>query len=315
MKKILVVEDTKLTREMVKDALTLRGYTIFEAKDGVEGLKLANEKRPDLIILDIVMPRMDGIEACRLIKSEVQTKGIPVIMLTSRTDSSDVKNALEAGAIDYLKKPLDEVELISRVESAFKVKAFTDHIAFFKSKLKDVITTDDLTGLRNASYFWEYLNSELKNFERLQNPLSIMVIDIDDFKRVNDMFGHIQGDSVLKEVADILLSRLKRSDLLCRYGGEEFVVTMVDTGENEAYTIAEDMRKSICDNVFKGKDFTFNLTISLGVATLTADASEESKNAIAIFEKADRALYEAKARGKGKTMVWQPEMKGAGLEL
>lgn len=303
MKRILVIDDLELTRGLVNKILSERGYEVIEAADGLEGLRKAHEEKPDLIILDVVMPRIDGIETCRMLTSGADTQDIPVVMLTSRTSSSDVKEGMEAGAVDYIKKPFDEVELLARVGSAIKIKDFKDQISVLKSKLSEITTTDDLTGLKNAGFFWEYFNREVSKFNRIKKPLSIIIFDVDDFKNINDTFGHLAGDRVLQNVADILRGNIRQYDLVARYGGEEFVIILVDTDEQEAYEMEEKLRHAVESQKFMEEKKPFYLSVSAGVATLNENTPEDMHRAIAIFEWADQALYRAKESGKGRTVA------------
>ncbi len=276
---------------------------VLEASNGLGGLKLAFEEKPQLIILDIIMPQMDGIKTCRMLTAGSETKDMPVIMLTSKTSSSDVKEGLEAGAVDYIKKPFDKVELLARVESAIRIKEFKDQISSLRTKLKELVTTDDLTGLKNASFFWDYINREVNKLLRIDNPLSLVILDIDDFKWVNDTFGHMTGDMVIKEVAQILQSNIRRYDLLARYGGEEFVAVLIDTEEDEAMSVAENLRRKVQEREFNEGGNKFHLSISCGVASITKNMPKYMIKAISLFERADKALYEAKEKGKGMTVA------------
>ena len=303
MKKILLIDDLELSRGMIGNLLSQRGYEVIEAADGLEGLRKAKEEKPDLIILDVVMPRIDGIETCRMLTSGADTHEIPVIMLTSRTSSSDVKEGMEAGAVDYIKKPFDEVELLARVGSAIKIKDFKDQISILKSRVSEITTTDDLTGLKNSGFFWEYFNREVNKFNRIKKPLSLIILDVDDFKNINDTFGHLAGDRVLYTVGDVLRRNVRQYDLVARYGGEEFVIVLVDTNEKEAFEIAENVRHAVETHVFKEEKKLFHLSVSAGVATLGENTPEKMHRAIAMFEWADHALYRAKEAGKGRTVA------------
>ena len=303
MKKILLIDDLELSRGLVGNLLSNNGYEIIEAADGLEGIRKAKEVKPDLIILDVVMPRIDGIETCRMLTSGADTQDIPVIMLTSRTSSSDVKEGMEAGAVDYIKKPFDEVELLARIGSAIKIKDFKEQISILKSRLSEITTTDDLTGLKNAGFFWEYFNREINKFTRIKKPLSIIILDVDDFKTINDTFGHLAGDRVLYTVGDILRRNVRQYDLVARYGGEEFVIVLVDTSEKEAFEIAENVRTAVETHIFEEEKKSFHLSVSAGVATLEENTPGKMHRAIAMFEWADQALYRAKEGGKGMTVT------------
>lgn len=303
MKKVLIVEDSRLTREMVKDTLIAESFAVVEANDGLEGIRKAYEEIPDLIILDIIMPRMDGVSLCKILTQGSETRDIPIIMLTSRTSSTDVKEGLEAGAVDYIKKPFDSIELIARVRSALRFKSYKVQINSLTAKLNELSITDDLTSLKNAGFFWDYLNREVNKIPRLEKPLSLIIIDIDDFKVVNEKFGHLVGDRILKEIATILTVNLRRYDLLARYGGEEFVVVLIDSDEKEAFRVAEDLRKKVAEKAFEENGEKFPITASFGIASLVPEMPKNMLNTISLFERADKALGEAKSKGKGISVI------------
>ena len=303
LKKVLIVEDSKLTRDMVKDTLIDKDFAVVEATDGLEGIRIAYEEIPDLIILDVIMPRMDGISLCKILTQGSETRDIPIIMLTSRTSPTDVKDGLEAGAVDYIKKPFDSIELIARVQSALRFKSYKTKIDSLKAKLSELSTTDDLTNLKNAGFFWDYLNREVNKISRLAKPLSLIIMDINNFKEVNDNFGHLVGDRVIKKIATILTVNLRKYDLLARYGGEEFVVVLIDTDENDAFKVAEDLRKRVSENVFEEEGKKFHLTASFGIASLVPEMPKDLLNTISLFERADKALGEAKSKGSGMSVI------------
>jgi two-component system cell cycle response regulator len=303
MKTILIIDDSRLIREMLKDVLRPAGYRIIEAETGHEGIVTARGSRPDLIIVDIVMPEMDGIEACRVLNKMSETSGIPVIILTVRASTADIKAGLEAGAVDYITKPFNGDELLARVDSAVKIKEFKDQIESLKLRFKEITSTDDLTGLKNAAYFWDYLGREIKKSARKQVPLSLVIIDLDDFKTVNDSFGHIFGDEVLKEVAQTLKGALGKKRMIARYGGEEFVAVLSNTDEDRAFAVTERMRSTLAHREFSRGGKTFVISSSCGVATMTHHGGDLMEEPVSLFERADRALYEAKMSGKGMTVV------------
>jgi diguanylate cyclase (GGDEF)-like protein len=303
MKTILIIDDSRLIREMLRDILQPAGYRIIDAESGKEGIAIARRSRPDLVIIDIVMPGMDGIDACRILNKGSDTSGIPVIILTVRASTADIKAGLEAGAVDYITKPFNADELLARVNSAFKIKEFKDQITSLKLRFKEITSTDDLTGLRNAAYFWDYLGRKVKKAAKKEAPLSVVIVDLDNFKTINDSFGHIFGDEVLKEAAQILKTALGKKGLIARYGGEEFVAVLPNIGGDRAFAVAEKMRQSLAEREFSREGKTFSISTSCGVATMVHDPRGQTNEPISLFERADRALYEAKTAGKAMTMV------------
>jgi two-component system cell cycle response regulator len=306
MKTVLIVDDSRLIREMLKDTLGPAGYRCIEAGNGSDGIALARREHPDLIIIDIVMPHMDGINACRILSRTPETAGIPIVILTVRSSTADIKAGLEAGAVDYITKPFDGTELLARVDSAVKIKEFTDQIKTLKLRFKEITSTDDLTGLRNAAYFWDYLKRTVKKSGVQEKPLSLIIVDLDNFKSVNDLFGHLYGDLVLKETAGILQNSLGRKGLIARYGGEEFAVVLPNTDEDRAFAAAERMRQGLREHEFIRDDKSFFISISCGVATMGPQPRDRGDEAVALFERADRALYAAKTKGKGMSVIAPP---------
>jgi two-component system cell cycle response regulator len=303
MKTILIIDDSRLIREMLKDILEPAGYRLVEAENGKEAIAQGRRHRPDLIIIDIVMPHMDGIDATRILSRTTETAGIPIIILTSRTSTADIKAGLEAGAVDYITKPFDGVELLGRVNSAVKIKEFADQIKSLKLRFKEIMSTDDLTGLRNAAYFWDYLDRTAKKMTKKGGQLSLVIVDLDNFKTVNDSYGHMYGDEVLREAAQILKGAIGNEGLAARYGGEEFVAVLPNTDEDWAFTVAERMRYALGEREFSRDGKTFFLSASCGVATMAIGPHHEPSEPILLFEQADRALYEAKTRGKAMSMI------------
>lgn len=303
MKTILIIDDSRLIREMLKDTLETAGYRLIEAENGREGIAQACRHRPDLIIIDVVMPQMDGIDTSRILTRTPETAGIPIIILTVRASTADIKAGLEAGAVDYITKPFNDMELLARVNSAVRIKEFTDQIKSLKLRFKEITSTDDLTGLKNAVYFWDYLDRMVKKSIKKGGPLSLVIVDLDNFKTVNDSFGHMFGDEVLKEAAQILKNTLGKRGLIARYGGEEFVVVLPNTDEDRAFVVAERMRRALGEREFSRDDKTFFISTSCGVATMILSPHDERNEPISLFERADRALYEAKARGRGMSMI------------
>jgi two-component system cell cycle response regulator len=303
MKTILIIDDSRLIREMLKGILEPAGYNLIEAENGKEGIVQARRHRPDLIITDIVMPQMDGINVSRTLTRTPETAGIPIVILTVRASTADIKAGLEAGAVDYITKPFNDMELLARVNSAVKIKEFTDQIKSLKRRFKELTSTDDLTGLKNAAYFWDYLNRVIKKSMKQGGPLSLIIIDLDNFKTVNDSFGHMYGDEVLKQTAQTLRNSLGKKGLIARYGGEEFVVVLTNTDEDRAFIVAEGMRRDLGEREFSRDDKTFSISISCGVATVVFGSHGKGHEPISLFERADRALYAAKTKGKGMSMI------------
>ncbi len=242
---ILLVEDNKGQATIIKDYLSRNGYVTVVAEDGVSAFKAAKTSTIDLILLDRILPDMDGSEVCRWLKLDQKTRDVPIIMLTVKNAMNDKVTGLEAGADDYLPKPFDEAELNARIYARLRAKTSQDELRKKNTQLEDMLTRveslaimDPLTGLFNRRRFETILNSEFKRSARYQNSLSCMMIDIDHFKAVNDTFGHQTGDVVLKEVSTVIQNTLREVDTPARWGGEEFIVLSPNTTKDQAIKAA-----------------------------------------------------------------------------
>ncbi|SDG68869.1 diguanylate cyclase [Desulfosporosinus hippei] len=296
-KKVLVVDDNKNNIRLFVDILEEEGYTVFTAENGLTVLELTYIVQPDVILLDIMMPEMDGFKVCEQLKRDNETQDIPVIMITAKRDSNDLHKAFELGAFDYIKKPINEIELLARLKSALKVKEYLD-------LLKAMATTDGLTGLYNHSLLLELLKKELLKQERNNQKIAFVMIDIDRFKTVNDTYGHTAGDIVLKELAKIIRKNVRASDIVGRYGGEEFSIILSDTELNDAVNLCERMRLEVQNHEFILFDKSVHITLSMGIFFKTP------QNTIAlgdIIKNADQALYTAKNNGRNRVEVYRAD--------
>ncbi|MCX7709382.1 MAG: diguanylate cyclase [Clostridia bacterium] len=288
--KILIVDDNSLITKSVTRILENEGYTVCSTGKGKGVLELTYELKPDLILLDIILPDIDGFEVCRQLKSESTVEDIPIIMITSKTDGNDLKKALELGAFDYIKKPIDKVEVAARVQSALRFKQYHDN-------LKEMATKDALTGTYNHALLVELLEKELEKKKRKGGSVAFCMLDIDFFKKINDTFGHLTGDAVLKELARILTGMLRNSDIVGRYGGEEFGIVLPDIDAESTARLCERIRNSIKEHIFKTRESEIKITVSMGVSFLPAGAAVGCAEMI---KKADDALYRAKQNGRNR---------------
>ncbi len=292
-KKILIVDDNYLNNRLLTDILEDENYTVYSTESGLAVLEMASRIKPDVILLDIVMPGMDGFEVCKLLKSDFDLKDIPVIMVTSKTEGNDVKNALELGAFDYIKKPIDEIEIIARIKSALRLKENQD-------KLKELAIKDGLTGLYNHVTLIELFEKELARQRRNNESISFAMIDIDYFKEINDTYGHIAGNIILKEVSNILRNSVRSSDIVGRYGGEEFSLVLLDADKQSAFLLCERIRKKIEDYSFSIRSKLIKITVSIGVFFKD---SKDNTTGTDIIQKADEELYKAKNGGRNKVEI------------
>lgn len=293
MEKILIVDDSRLDAKVLADILK-EEYEVITAHTGEEGLIKAKEEMPVLILLDIIMPVMDGFEILKELKNTESTKEIPVIFLTALTDEKTEEKGLLNGAIDYIKKPFNANIVRARVRTHVK-------LYLYMRTIENQLSVDSLTGAFNRRAF-EIHKVQIWNHAKVHNvPLSIFVADIDYFKRVNDTYGHGEGDHVLKIAATEMRRKLSDEDTyLARYGGEEFVAILHNKTVSEAQIIAEEIRESIRKlNIPNEKsDVCPYLTISIGGSTIVPD---DDTTVDELLETADSMLYEAKAGGRNRT--------------
>lgn len=290
--RILVVDDSKLDQFFIQSILEKHNHEICTATNGFEALVQVAKVMPDIIILDAVMPEMDGYETCRYITHNPVTKGIPVIFVTSLDSVDDLVKAFDAGAMDFVRKPPNELELIARIHSAMRIKQYQD-------ELKVKIIKDGLTGLYTRSYFISILEREFYSIRRYNGELGLVLFDIDDFKKVNDTYGHIAGDRALLRVSKVFLASIRKTDIPSRYGGEEFALIITHTSLDETKHVAERIRKEIQQTVVAERDHTFSVTISSGVTMY----SEKDRDYNDMIRRADDALYKAKKKGKNCVVV------------
>lgn len=295
--KILVVDDNSRNVRLLSDILEDENYTVYSTGDGLSVLEMANRIKPDIILLDIMMPGLDGFGVCRLLKKDFDTKDIPVIMVTAKTDGADVKKALELGAFDYIKKPMDETEVIARVQSALRFKQYQD-------KLKEMAMRDGLTGVYNHALLVELLEKELAKHERLGEDICFAMVDIDYFKRVNDSFGHVVGDIILRDLSKILTQSVRKGDIIGRYGGEEFGIVFPEIDETSVYQICDRIRQNVEDNYFHAEGRVVHVTVSIGICYKNAG---EYLNCSEFVRRADEALYKAKRNGRNRVEVFSHE--------
>ncbi len=293
LQKILVVDDTEINIEILNELLN-ETYAVLSAIDGEFALEIARDDKPDLILLDIMMPEMDGLEVCRRLKESEITKEIPVIFITAKTDEETIEEAYRVGGVDYVTKPFKPRELLVRVKKELKL------IELMK-ELKLLASTDSLTKLYNRRYFTLMAEHTFDLAKREDADLSTIMLDIDKFKNVNDTYGHHVGDDVIVAISNLLSNTQRKPDIICRYGGEEFVILLPNTALDGAKVVAEKLREAVESLVIKlHSDITLKITISLGVAQVN---TKEHKNIEYALKEADDALYRAKDSGRNRVCI------------
>ena len=288
-KTILVVDDTIANLDILVELFS--DYDVIDTASGSEALAIVKEEKVDLILLDIMMPNMDGYEVCQKLKSNASTKDIPIIFITAKTDEESIEKAYSIGGSDYVTKPFRPKELLARVKRELQLKSYQE-------ELKMLASIDPMTKLYNRRYFNEIAKDILAGERNNGCELSLMILDIDKFKNINDTYGHTIGDDVIIFISDILRESQRKSDVVCRYGGEEFVILLPETSLENAVFVAEKIRKRIAKSIvsISGEE-SFTVSVSIGVSII--DILNES-NIEAVLKRADDALYEAKNLGRNR---------------
>lgn len=301
--KILVVDDIPVNIQLMQKYLSPVGYDILFARNGEEALIQVENGNPDLVLLDVMMPKMDGFETCRILKSNDKTKYIPIIMVTALNEIEDKVKGIEAGADDFITKPFNKLELLARTKSLLRIKRLHDQLQEkvfqleqAKERLRELAVKDGLTGLYNHRYFKRFLTQEIMRANRHKSQVSLIMMDIDHFKNYNDTHGHLAGDEVLRIVAKLMTENIRSIDVAARYGGEEFVIVLPQTNKNAAKIVAEKLRTLVGNQKFQNEDTQPNgkITISMGVATFPDNATDLEE----LIHQADQRLYHAKSLGR-----------------
>ena len=290
--KLLVVDDQRINI-LVLNELFRNDCEVFMATKGEQALQICRAQLPDLVLLDVQMDGIDGFEVCRRLKADAESRNIPVIFITAQGGEADEVRGLQLGAVDFIAKPINPVIVRARVQTHLTLKLQSD-------LLRSMALFDGLTGVPNRRKFDEQLVRDWRQSQREQTALSVILIDVDHFKRYNDHYGHQAGDAALQAVARVLDGTLKRPhDLLARYGGEEFVGVLPNTGLSEAVELAERMQTEVraLNLEHVGSPEAQVVTISLGVATVVARSDLAPQ---ALVEAADQQLYAAKQAGRAR---------------
>ncbi|MCB9614688.1 MAG: diguanylate cyclase [Sandaracinus sp.] len=303
---VLVADDDRLVREKVGALLRGRGYAVELVGDGAAALERAAKGDVGLFLLDVLMPGLGGLEACRLLKSLARDREAfwPVVLLTAQNDNDSRVQGLRLGADDYVGKPFDERELLARVDGLLRIRAMHDELASAKQRLEALAVTDELTGLYNFRYLSTRLREELKRAERHREPLACAMLDVDRFKRINDDLGHDVGDIVLREVARRVRGAVREIDVVARYGGDELLLILPSTPFSGALTVASRVWNDVRVAPIRANGQEVRVTTSIGVALYP---SRDVTDAEALLRAADQALYQAKRDGRDRIGVFQHE--------
>lgn len=297
MEKILVVDDSVVYRKLLTQTVTEFGYEAMQAEDGKSAIAiLQTQDSPDLVLLDRLMPGMNGDEVCRWVRANLSEETNPcykyIILLTSKDSHTDMLDGFELGADDYLFKPFDPSELKARLSVGARILSLQRQLQF-------AATRDFMTGLYNRRAFMENAPLEISRARRNGKQIAMVIADIDNFKSVNDTYGHMVGDEVIRQVGSLLKSALRDFDLVGRIGGEEFAAAFVVDNREQMAQICERIRKSVEEKQIQAMEAVVRVTISVGAALLANDMALE-----VCLQQADQAMYQAKGAGKNRVAMF-----------
>ncbi len=307
--KILVVDDSRAQLDWLVKVLQREGYDVRTAHDGKEAIRKVRSEPPDLVLLDMILPDMDGLEVLRIVKARREEQFIPVIILSVKADLDSKVAGLRIGADDYLGKPFAEAEILARCAAMLRIKHLQEKLQATQRELEEKSLTDPLTALKNRRFFDERLHEEFRRAQRYGDFLSLIMIDLDHFKTVNDRFGHVAGDEVLRQAAALIRASIRDPDICSRYGGEEFAVILPKTPMSGALAVAERIWREL-----RGREYaipaagnseagaTVRIAASLGVAFYP---SKDISSGEALLRFADQALYQAKRAGRDTICLYQ----------
>ena len=302
--KVLLAEDSLTMMITTSKIIKKSGHEVIPARDGKEALSLYSSENPDLVLLDIEMPELTGFEVAKKIRSNNSSKWIPIIFLTSYADDESLSKGIESGGDDYLIKPVSQIVLNAKLNAMQRISEMqnklidlSNELSETNNKLQNSVITDPLTGAKNRLYLDECIKNEWFRGMRDKSELSLLIVDVDNFKTLNDTNGHQAGDTCLIDLVKLFGSHLKRSsDVLCRYGGDEFVVVLPNTSGANAFKIGEKIRTSVITYNTESKlDIPVAISVSIGCASRIPDDSISFDEFLTY---ADKALYEAKATGR-----------------
>ena len=299
---ILVVDDVAHNLQVLCNILGKQQYKLAVARSGQQALDMMEKISPDLVLLDVMMPEIDGFEVCRRLSGSPRTRHIPIIFLTAKTDTESVIRGFETGAVDYVTKPFNSAELLARVNTHLELKYTREELigknkelTRAKKRLEAAARTDPLTLLSNRREILENIERERIRYERSGRTFTLLLGDLDNFKQFNDRYGHDCGDFLLVQVAKIMKSLVRKQDSVARWGGEEFLLLLPETNLEGGYTTAEKIKSAISGPSFIYNGISLNVSITFGVSMFGCTCTPEVDDCI---KTVDMAMYEGKQQGK-----------------
>lgn len=299
---ILVVDDEDQVLQHFEGLLSKEGYGVVLAKSGKDALARVRDSKPDLVLLDIVMPGMDGLEVCRILKSRRDSSFLPVIILTAKNDMESRVEGLKLGADDYLGKPADPRELMARIEALLRIKQLQDRISTSKREMEDTSVTDSLTGLYNDRYLRHRLRDEFKRAERYSEPLSYIAINLDEYDDLQKSYGRDALDDVVKELAEILRNGIREFDVVVRSAMQQFVILLPRTHFTGSLSVATRIWQKVQQHRFLIKDSRVPVGVSMGVSFFP---NKDVSSADTLVSQANEALDKAREAGPNQICLYQ----------
>lgn len=297
--KVLIADDDPMFCLLFESIIKKMGFDIIIANDGDEALKiLQSDDAPELAILDWVMPKLDGIDVCKKMRECNNEPYKYIILVTSKDDQKNIIQGMEAGADDYITKPFSKQELSVRINAGKRIINLQKQLIDAREHMRYQATYDKLTGIFNRAAIFEFLSKELSRAKRAKTSLGVVLLDLDHFKKINDTYGHLAGDEVLKTASQLIQSSIRPYDRAGRYGGEEFIIILPDADIDESIIVAERIRKSIEKATIATAEGSIDITVSLGVTAINKEYDNDNLNSI--IKTADMALYTAKNSGRNR---------------
>ena len=317
--RVLIVDDDADSVDLLKRWLSMEGYEAMGARDGAEALRRISADRPDLILLDLLIPPPDGLAVIRAVKKDRAMSTIPVVVMTVKRDMRSKVEALHTGADEFIVKPFHFDELNAILRSSLKkrylyksLERANRQLREANEKLLKLSVTDDRTNLLNDRYLKRRLAEEFKRAQRYASPLSLMMLDLDHFKQINDKYGHDCGDQVLARFGRLVIENAREIDIVGRFGGEEFLMILPNTDGIRAAIVAERVRKAAEEHVYKYRESLVRITVSAGLASYPTNRAVRTD--AELLKAADSALYRAKQSSRNKVMLDRASMPSDILE-